>query len=110
MNLIRLQWARKLDQKPFAKLRARDYYDLWKLLNEHKELLDLSNFPSFLKEKCDLKQVSFVDVESFFAEKVVQKAKQNWNLSLKHLVGGLPQFDVVAADLRAHIPALLAPE
>jgi len=102
-----LQWAKRLDDKPFAKPRARDYYDLWEILSKHKAELDLVDFASFLSDKCNLKAVSFDNVESFFAPKVIVEARKNWENNLAHLVVELPPFDNVCEYLRVEIVSLI---
>jgi predicted nucleotidyltransferase component of viral defense system len=102
-----LQWAKKLDEKPFAKARARDYYDLWKILSSYRDGLDLSDFAGFLKRKCDIKDVKFDSAESFFDRRVVAQAKQSWETNLNHMALDLPSFDTVCDYLRGEIINLI---
>ncbi len=44
--------------------RARDYYDLWRILGASRNRLDASGFESFLREKCTLKEVTFSGPEA----------------------------------------------
>jgi predicted nucleotidyltransferase component of viral defense system len=102
-----LQWAKKLDEKPFAKARARDYYDLWKILGSYREGLDMSGFAGFLNQKCAIKDVRFDNVESFFDPRVVAQAKQSWETNLSHMALDLPTFDAVCAYLRVEMLNLI---
>lgn len=54
-----LQHARALERRGWVRSRARDYYDLWRILGTYHDQMGLSDFPSFLREKCALKDVAF---------------------------------------------------
>jgi predicted nucleotidyltransferase component of viral defense system len=102
-----LQWAGKLEEKGYAKPRARDYYDLHNILNHYADTLDLSDFRSLLTGKCESKKVRFDGTDSFFQEKVLAEAKKNWETSLNHLVAGLPDFDEVVIQLKVKVEKLI---
>ena len=87
--------------------RARDYYDLWKILGSYRDGLDLSDFASFLKQKCDIKDVKFDNVDSFFDPRVVAQAKQSWETNLNHMALDLPTFDTVCDYLRVEMLNLI---
>lgn len=102
-----LQWAKKLDEKPFAKARARDYYDLWKILSSYREGLDLSEFAGFLRQKCENKDVKYDNVDSFFDPRVIAQAKQSWETTLSHMALDLPAFDTVCDYLKIELSNLI---
>ena len=102
-----LQWATKLEEKGYAKPRARDYYDLHNILNHYEGQLNLKEFRSLLIHKCEIRKVSFDGVDSFFQDKVLKEAKQNWETSLNHLVSNLPDFDQVVTELKPKIDKLI---
>jgi hypothetical protein len=102
-----LQWAKKLDERSFAKPRARDYYDLSILLANHEHEVDLSAVMPILKLKCKAKGVDFSGVDSFFVDNIVHAARMNWQGSLSNLVPNLPDFDNVIVELHTSIAALL---
>lgn len=102
-----LQWAKKLDEKPFAKARARDYYDLWKILSSYRDGLNLSEFAGFLKQKCENKDVKYDNVDSFFDPRVIAQAKQSWETTLSHMALELPAFDAVCDYLRVELANLI---
>ncbi len=54
-----LQHLRSLERRGWVRSRARDYYDLWRILGAFRDRLDVSGFSVFLREKCALKDVAF---------------------------------------------------
>lgn len=101
-----LQHAEKLEERGWSRSRARDYYDLWRVLETYRDRMDLSNFPSFLREKCAVRKVGFAGPEDFFQERMltyVEKTRDQW---LGPLVPGLPTFQTVIGGLRPHIASL----
>ena len=47
-----LQQADMFERRGWSRSRARDYYDLWRVLGTYKDRMDLASFDSFLREKC----------------------------------------------------------
>ena len=70
-----LQHTIKLKQRGWSRSRARDYYDIWRILNEYKKTMNLRNFSTLLKEKCAIKNVTFEKLEDFF-EKNISKTSR----------------------------------
>ncbi|MEF8788079.1 MAG: hypothetical protein V5A84_03315 [Planctomycetota bacterium] len=54
-----LQHREILEERGWARSRARDYYDVWRVLKSYRDTLELSGFRSFLRRKCELRDVSF---------------------------------------------------
>jgi hypothetical protein len=54
-----LQHIEKLHERGWSRSRARDYYDLWRVMGTYRDQMDLSDFVSFLREKCAVRNVSF---------------------------------------------------
>ena len=52
-----LQHARKLEERGWSRSRARDYYDLWRILGAYRLQLDLADFAPFLREKCSKRDI-----------------------------------------------------
>ncbi len=103
-----LQHLRALEQRGWVRSRARDYYDLWRILGEHREQLDLADFPDFLRQKCAIRDVTFTGPESFFPPSMLAVVEKTWDQWLGPLVPGLPSYTTVIEALRPQVAALLA--
>ncbi|MCB4756237.1 MAG: nucleotidyl transferase AbiEii/AbiGii toxin family protein [Elusimicrobia bacterium] len=102
-----LQHMRLLERRGWVRSRARDYYDLWRILGADRDRLDVSGFPAFLSEKCALKSVTFSDSESFFPEAMLATVERTWKQWLGPLVPHLPPYKTVIEELRPQIASLL---
>jgi predicted nucleotidyltransferase component of viral defense system len=103
-----LQHVAKLEARGWSRSRARDYYDLWRILGAYKEQMDLSNFSPLLHEKCAVRNVTFAGPDDFFQKRMLAQVEQTWDQWLGPLVPDLRAFDIVIADLRPQIEELLA--
>ena len=102
-----LQHAGELGERGWSRSRARDYYDLWRVLGTYKGIMDLTGFASFLREKCAVRRVSFVGPEDFFQEEMLAYVEKTWNQWLGPLVPGLPAYKTVMGELRPQIEDLI---
>ena len=102
-----LQHIAKLHTRGWSRSRARDYYDLWRVMEAYKDQLDLSNFVPFLREKCAVRNVSFEGPEDFFQEPMLSDVRSTWNQWLGGLVPGLKSFETVIGELRPQIEDLI---
>ncbi|MBI4905652.1 MAG: nucleotidyl transferase AbiEii/AbiGii toxin family protein [Acidobacteria bacterium] len=102
-----LQHIQKLEERGWSRSRARDYYDLWRILAACKNQMELANFAQFLQEKCAIRKVTFKSAEDFFSETMLQYVGKTWQQWLGPLVPGLPTFDLVISELRPQVAALL---
>lgn len=103
-----LQHLRALERRGWVRSRARDYYDLWRILGEHRGQLDLKDFPTFLRKKCAIRDVTFTGPESFFPPSMLAVVEKTWDQWLGPLVPNLPPYSTVIDALRPQIAALLA--
>ena len=103
-----LQHARALESRGWVRSRARDYYDLWRILGSSPVQLDVSNFEALLREKCATRSVAFSGPDSFFPEAVLAHVEKTWAQWLGPLVSDLPSYERVVADLRPLIERLLS--
>jgi len=103
-----LQHLRSLENRGWVRSRARDYYDLWRILAACRGQMDVSDFPLFLREKCKLKGVTFSGPENFFPEAMLATVERTWKSWLGPLVPNLPPCKTVIEELRPHVAALLA--
>jgi predicted nucleotidyltransferase component of viral defense system len=103
-----LQHARALEQRGWVRSRARDYYDLWRILDTYRDQLDVEDFPAFLAKKCAVRDVSFSGPESFFPDPMLAEVQKTWKQWLGPLVPKLPPCKVVIEGLRSQVVTLLA--
>jgi len=87
-----LQHMEELHGRGWSRSRARDYYDLWRVLNAHHNQLDLFNFSSFLRAKCTLRNVAFNGPNDFFENTMLAYIEKTWEQWLGPLVPDLPDL------------------
>ena len=104
-----LQQAAARRERGWSRSRARDHYDLWRVLGSYGGRMDLTGFDALLREKCAARGVAFEGPEDFLREEMLADVARTWQQSLGPLVPGLPPFDVIIGDLRPSIEALLRP-
>ena len=102
-----LQHVRALERRGWVRSRARDYYDLWRILGEYRTQLDLTGFPAFLREKCAIRDVTFTGPESFFPPAMLAIVEKTWEQWLGPLVPGLPPYSKVIEELHPQVATLL---
>lgn len=103
-----LQHMEKLESRGWGRSRARDYYDLWRVLRTYKDRMKFDGFVDFLHAKCALKNVSFTDDGDFFRENMMKHVEKTWEQWLGPLVPDLPPFQTVIGELRPEIKELLS--
>ncbi|MBA7610343.1 hypothetical protein ES703_17551 [subsurface metagenome] len=101
-----LQHKIKLEERGWAPSRARDYYDIWNILNDFQNRLDVSLVPDLLKEKCKVRDVVFTGKEQFFDGTLLKYVSSTWEQWLGSLVSELPPFDAVISDLKLQLNTL----
>jgi predicted nucleotidyltransferase component of viral defense system len=102
-----LQHVEMLEQRGWSRSRARDYYDLWRVLGAYKDQMDFSGFTSFLREKCAVRNVGFDNAEDFFQEAMLTYVEKTWDQWLGPLVPRLPAFETVISELRPQIASII---
>jgi len=102
-----LQHVEELHERGWSRSRARDYYDLWRILSAYQNQLDLSNFCSFLRTKCAHRNVSFSGPDDFFEKTMLNYIEKTWEQWLGPLVPDLPDFSTVIGELRTKITSLV---
>ena len=95
-----LQNQEKLKKRGWIRSRVRDFYDLWKILSEYKESLNLNNFEHFFRKKCSIKDIYFEGIEQFFLPNYLKRIEQDWEQFLETLLNELPCFDKLIIDLK----------
>lgn len=101
-----LQHERALERRGWVRSRARDYYDLWRILGAYRDRLNVARFEPLLREKCALRGVTFSGPESFFPEAMLGTVEKTWEPGLGPLVPELPSYATVIAALRPKVAAL----
>lgn len=89
--------------------RARDYYDLWKILSTFGATIDVATVRRILPEKFAARGVSYTTVGDFFTDRLVHEARVNWNEKLGRLTPDLVSLDRVLADLPGLVAGLIGP-
>ena len=102
-----LQQVARLEIRGWSRNRARDFYDLWRVLGTYREELDLTDFDVRLHEKCRLRHVDFAGPEDFFDPRIVASVDSQWEGSMGPLVPGLPAFGTMISELRPQVAALI---
>ena len=105
-----LQNARRAEERGWARSRARDYYDLWCLLKDTPEVVQLQDFRTRLHEKAALKDVSFTSSASFLTPAMLARAERDWTKTLAPVLATLPEWTVVLSELRTLLSPLDNPE
>ena len=102
-----LQQADVFDRRGWSRSRARDYYDIWRVLGDYGDRMDLSGFDSLLREKCAIRGVTFTGPGDFFHDRMLAYVEETWEQWLGPLVPGLPSYDAVISELRPQMAALI---
>jgi hypothetical protein len=102
-----LQSASRMAERGWDRGRARDYYDLWRILGEYRSEIRPSRFRGLLSEKCAVRDVAYQDVDDFFPGPVVDQVAATWDQWLGILDREVPPFKEVAAGLLTVLRGLL---
>jgi len=102
-----LQHRRMLEERGWSRSRARDYYDIWRILGAYQDRLDLADFERLVRAKCDLRRVHFRGPHDFFDDVMLAYVERTWSQWLGNLVPEVPTFSTVIGQLRPQIAAIL---
>jgi predicted nucleotidyltransferase component of viral defense system len=102
-----LQTQQRLHARGWTRPRARDYYDLWRVLTRYGEGLERSILPELIAAKCRHRGVSYGSLDSFFSDDLVAEAQRHWQASLGSFVTPLPSCDLVLDELRPLLDGLV---
>ncbi len=103
-----LQTHAKLQARGWNRPRARDYYDLWRILSTFQDQLDAQIIQQCLAEKCAVRGVGYTGVEDFFTPLLVGEAERAWESNMGTFVRNLPSCQQVLTDLRTVIPPIIS--
>ena len=102
-----LQQTRRLEDRTWLRSRPRDFYDIWRILRDFRDHMDLSDFNSMLDSKCGVRGVSYGGPEDFFPDETLSHVVASWENSLGPLVSELPSVQTVVRDLRRLVSTIL---
>ena len=103
-----LQSEARRVKRGWTRPRARDFYDLWRILGDLYKDIDVRVIPAVLRKKCEVRNVSFSSADDFFAEGLLAEVDAAWTQSLAALVSDLPPVSKVLSELRPKVERLLA--
>ena len=104
-----LQQAEMFGRRGWSRSRARDYYDLWRILGTYRDQMNLVSFDSLLREKCAVRAVSFAGPDEFFHNRMLAFVEETWEQSLGPLVPDLPIFETDISELRPQVAQMVHP-
>ena len=102
-----LQTHEKLITRGWNKPRARDYYDLWRVLKNYRTTINIDRLVTVLDKKCQHRNVSYKTVECFFTPELTQEAQRYWDSTLSNLVVGLPNCQLLLNETKLLISEII---
>lgn len=85
------------------RMQARDFYDIWYLLEEHE--MDADFYVSEFEAKCKSKDLLHTDFLKKLDERIPQY-KGRWKSSMSEQIKDLPDFDQVEREVQRHLKKL----
>lgn len=85
------------------RMQARDFYDIWYLLEQHG--MDIDFYVSEFKAKCESKGLQAADFPKKLSERL-QQYKGRWKSSLAEQIKDLPAFEQVEREVQRHLKKL----
>ena len=82
---------------------SRDYYDVWRLLNENK--FKDSEIKKLLKMKCELNGIR-CEPSLLFDKNRLNEAYSFWEKGLRYLTKELPKFEIVISEMKERLSFL----
>lgn len=86
------------------RMQARDFYDIWYLIEEQG--MDVDFYLSAFEAKCKSKGLLITDFPKKLNERLPQY-KARWNSSLKEQIKNLPVFDQVEREVQRHLKKMV---
>ena len=87
----------------YQRARARDYYDIYRLLNQRE--FDEEEITAALKTKAKQQNVQ-IDLENGIPAEDIKDVRQYWNQALDRLVTDKPDFDTVLNQITDYLQKL----
>lgn len=96
-----LQFSKKLHERGWGRSRARDYYDLWRIITNYKTHLNYDIIPDVVREKCANKEIDFISIDELFSPILMRDLESSWSIWVKPLVVlDLPNVGIVIDNLK----------
>jgi len=86
------------------RMQARDFYDIWYLLEQHE--MDINFCLNKFEKKCKSKELNHTDFQKKLAERLPQY-KGRWESSMSEQIKDLPEFDQIVREVQRHLKKLL---
>lgn len=102
------QTHQRLEARGWNRPRARDYYDLWRILSERQGDIDQVAIRNVLPAKMAHRGVGYQSLDDFFTLQLTQEARRHWKSNLGTFVSTLPDVETVLTELQPLIGELLA--
>ena len=102
-----LQTHAKLQARGWNRPRARDYYDLWRIIGTFRGELDFPRIRQCLDAKCVVRDVAYTRLDDFFTPLLVGEAQRAWESNLGTFVRNLPSCEQVLHELRLLMPEII---
>jgi len=102
-----LQNIKKIHEREWSRSRARDYYDVWRMLHNFRNELNAKTILEALSLKCESKGVSYQSIDSFFDTKALEAVQRDWNQWLSPMISPLPPYEKVIAECQQELKAFL---
>jgi uncharacterized protein len=101
------QTQAKRAARGWARSRARDFYDLWRLGQLPSGRIDWSLVAQVLPARCQLRAVAISSINDIFDPTLVGEVRLTWERTLGPFVPELPNVQRVLAETRAHLSRVL---
>ena len=85
------------------RMQARDFYDIWYLLE--KPEMDIDFYVNEFEAKCKSKELAYTDFPKKLSERMPQY-KGRWKSSMSEQIKDLPDFDQAEREVQRHIKKL----
>jgi len=85
------------------RMQARDFYDIWYLLEIHT--MDIDFYSAEFKQKCKNKEIDSTEFHTKLEQRLPQY-KGRWQKSMADQIKNLPDFDTVLREVMRHLKKL----
>lgn len=85
------------------RMQARDFYDIWYLLEIHE--MDVDFYITEFKTKCESKEIDPTEFYNKLEQRLPQY-KGRWQSSMADQIQDLPDFDEVVREVMRHLKKL----
>ena len=85
------------------RMQARDFYDIWYLLEIHN--IDIDFYSAEFKQKCENKEIDSTEFHTKLKQRLPQY-KGRWQKSMADQIQDLPDFETVLREVMRHLKKL----